>query len=104
MTYAEGRDFYNNATRLSADEFNRLTPVMKRQVAQFSQALNKAIQSAADSVGQGETYSSAMSEYANASNLARAGKTLWDFTVKRALPAGGIGAAGALGWDLFRNR
>lgn len=63
ITYAEARDFYSNATRLSADEFNRLTPVMKAQVGKFTNALGRGIYGAAESVGQGEQYARAMSQY-----------------------------------------
>lgn len=67
LTYSEARDFYSNASRLSADEAQRLTPVMKREVGNFRAALNRSLQGAADQVGQGQNYADAINEYARAS-------------------------------------
>jgi hypothetical protein len=67
LTYSEARDFYSNATRLSADEFNRLTPVMKKQVGEFTSSLNDSITGAAAEAGKKAEYLDAMGEYAAAS-------------------------------------
>lgn len=66
LTYQEARDFYSNISRLSADEAQRLTPVMKAQVGAIRAALNNAIQGTAQAAGKGEQYSSAMAEFADA--------------------------------------
>lgn len=63
MSYQEARDFYSNATRLSADEFNRLTPVMRAKVSEFTAALGRGISRTAEQGGQGERLSQAMSQY-----------------------------------------
>jgi hypothetical protein len=93
MAYPEARDFASNISRLSADEMQRLTPVMKREVAQLSAALNKANAEAAKAAGKGAEYKSAMREYAKAKQLSDA----MDVVIKRAkqaaLPAAGLGGA-----------
>jgi hypothetical protein len=100
ITFSEARDFYSNATRLSADEYGRLTPVMKRQVAEFTKSLGDALQDAAAQVGKGDAYSQAIREYGDAAKWQRragaAGEITRDFLLKKALPAG-------LGYGLYRS-
>jgi hypothetical protein len=43
LTFEPARDFYSNASRLSADEFDGLTPNMKRQVGNFRDALDNSL-------------------------------------------------------------
>jgi hypothetical protein len=69
MTYQEARDFASNISRLSADEFMRLTPQMKQQIGAIRVALNNAVGTAAESVGKGAQYQSAMKEYSKAAQL-----------------------------------
>ena len=98
LTYQEAKDFYSNATRVSADEAMRLTPIMKRQVAQFTSALNTSLEQAAEHVGQLDTYQKAMSEYHNAMRLRALGEGAKDAltsTAAKAVGAAGAGAAGA---------
>lgn len=85
LTYAEARDFASNASRIAFDESQRLTPTMRRQVSQFSQALNGAIEQAADSVGKGDLYRQAMAEYADAMKWQARGEAAQDFAAKRLL-------------------
>lgn len=66
ITYSEARDFYSNASRLSVDEMNRLTPVMKRQIGQFVRELNGSIEGAAEDAGKLSKYQGAMKEYRQA--------------------------------------
>lgn len=66
LTYAEARDFYSNATRISFDEMNTLTPVMKRALGQFTKELGTSIEGAAGQAGQAETYRGAMKDYSGA--------------------------------------
>lgn len=96
ITYGEARDFYSNATRLSADEFNRLTPVMKREVTEFTRKLRSATEEAAESVGKSEQFNAAMEEFAKASGRARTKEELKRLAVKM-LKAGAIGGAAAGG-------
>lgn len=98
LTYQEGRDFYSNATRISADEAQRLTPVMKRQVGQFTAALNASLSQAADQVGKLDQYQQAMSEYHNAMRMRALGEGLkgaLTSTAAKAVGTAGAGAAGA---------
>lgn len=69
LTYEEARDFASNISRLSADEYNRLTPVVAREVANLRVTLNRAIGDAAAKVGKLSDYQAAMREYAQASKL-----------------------------------
>jgi hypothetical protein len=97
LTYGEARDFYSNATRLSADEFNRLTPVMKKQVGQFTGALNRSISDSAGTLGLAPKYEDAMAEYASAKKWSgradTAGKAVGSIA-KKAIPLG-------VGWEVY---
>lgn len=94
MAYEEARDFASNISRLSANEYGRLTPAVAREVANLRVALNQANAQAAKAAGKGAEYKSAMREYAQAMRL----KTAIDTTVKKVLPIMTAGAAaGAAG-------
>lgn len=69
LTYEEARDFASNISRLSANEFGRLTPVVAREVANLRVTLNKEIAGAAVRAGKGKEYAQAMTEYAKAMRL-----------------------------------
>lgn len=69
LNYEEARLFYSNLSRLSADEFKRLTPAMKREIGNMRVALNKALEGATARTNTLPQYQSAMREYAQASNL-----------------------------------
>lgn len=107
LTYDEARKFASNASRLSADETNRLTPVMKRQAAQFSSALGDSNQNAAATAGAGDTYNDAMSTYRKAARI----RDAKDFVSEKAVPAlvnnalkgAGLGLGGALTYGLYRE-
>lgn len=86
LTYSEARDFYNNATRLSADESKTLSPVMKRQIAMFTKELNNSLSGAAGQVGQAQKLESAMNEYHHAMQLKDAGETAKKVFLKVVLP------------------
>jgi hypothetical protein len=93
MAYEEARDFASNISRLSANEFNRLTPAVAREVADMRVALNASIAKAASTVGKGAQYASAMNEYANAMRF----KSAVDSAVagaKRTLPYATAAGAG----------
>ena len=98
LTYGEARDFYTNATRLSADEAQRLAPVMRRYVGQFTADLNRSISGAADQAGKLSQYQKAMSEYHKAMQLQAFRRGLVDVaksTAVKAAAGAGAGAAGA---------
>ncbi len=69
LAYEEARDFASNISRLSANEFQRLTPAVAREVANLRVTLNKAIAETASKAGKGKEYASAMNEYAKAMRL-----------------------------------
>lgn len=94
LLYPEARDFASNISRLSADEYNRLTPVIQREVGNLKTALNNSIGQAADSVGQGDAYRSAMQEYASAAKLNSYKDALLQAFKQGALPAAGAAGAG----------
>jgi hypothetical protein len=93
MAYQEARDFASNIGRLSVDEMNRLTPTMKRQVAELAAELNKANAAAAKAAGKGAEYKSAMREYANAMRMRDTIDTAMKHSKKAALGAAGLGGA-----------
>lgn len=92
LTYREARDFYHNISRLSANEFLRLTPVVKREVSGLRVALNSAIGETARVAGKLPEYQGAMKEYASAAKvkatMQAVGKGAKDAAVKYALPGG----------------
>lgn len=95
MTYEEARDFASNISRLSANEYQRLTPVVAREVANLRVALNEANAQAARQAGKMDEYRAAMREYAQAMRLREAiSKTIR--VAKKAAPW--ATAAGGLAW------
>lgn len=93
LTYEEARDFASNISRLSANEYGRLTPVISREVANLRVALNQAVAKTAAAAGKGEQYAQAMNDYARAMKL----RGLFDDVVtgaKKALPYVTAGGAG----------
>lgn len=102
LTYDEARLFQSNISRLSADEAQRLTPVMKRQVGQIAAELNGAVENTAAGAGKLAEFQSAMKEYAQAkTNEARA-EVLKKWGIKAAAAAT-LGAAGATGIKLMHD-
>ena len=93
LTYQEARDFASNVSRLSANEFGRLTPKMGAEVHKLRVALNKAVGDAATSAGKGPEYFSAMKEYARAARHAETAKLVKKEAAKYLIP-GGLAYAG----------
>jgi hypothetical protein len=103
LTFKEARRFYENATRLSFDEFNRLNPKSKYLLTQFTKALDQSIQDAAESVGQLQNYGKAMKMYKNAAGLRDVGKNVKTKVLPMAAKSA-AGAAGAgLGYQLYKQ-
>ena len=101
LTYEEARDFASNVSRLSANEFGRLTPKMAAEVHKLRVALNKAIGDTAASAGKGPEYLSAMKEYARAARRAELGRAVAKKGLQAAGLTGGAYLAGkALGVDV----
>lgn len=98
LNYGEARDFYTNATRLSSDEISSLTPVMRKAMGDFTQALNSSIEGAAAKAGKLPEFRNAMNEYAKAMRLKAWGeglKTAVTSDAAKAAAGAGAGAAGA---------
>jgi hypothetical protein len=93
LTYDEARLFQSNISRLSADEAQRLTPVMKRAVGNIAGNLGDAVSSTAESGGKLEQFQGAMKEYGRAMRLKDAGEFAKDKAFK-AILGGGATAAG----------
>ena len=62
LTFGEARDFASNISRLSANETQRLTPVIAREVATMRVALNQSLAQTAGQAGKGAEYAQAMTE------------------------------------------
>lgn len=94
LTYSEARDFASNISRLSADEAQRLTPVMRRQVGEIRSALNDAITQTAQGAGQGDQYTGAMQDYSKGMGRQETISDLGDLLKKGAVTTVGGGLAG----------
>lgn len=88
IAYQEARDFASNISRLSADEFGRLTPVMANEVHKLRIALNKSVEMAARQAGKGDDYLAAMKEYAQAAKAYKAFTKTKDAFVNKLIPGG----------------
>lgn len=94
LEFKEARDFYSNISRLSADEYQRLTPVIQREIGKLKGALHTSLQQAADSAGSGPDYASAMREYAQAAKLGSYKDALLKAMTKGAIPVAGAAGTG----------
>ncbi|MEY4387883.1 MAG: hypothetical protein RLY20_3166 [Verrucomicrobiota bacterium] len=94
MVYEESRDFASNISRLSANEFGRLTPAVAREVAELRVALNKANAEAAQKAGKLKEYAAAMTEYQRAMKLRSAVNSAIE-GAKRYAPIASAAGAGA---------
>lgn len=104
LNYGEARDWYTLLGRISADEMSKLPPVVQRDLASTVAALKQDVGAAAETVGKGDQYQSAMQEFAQASRNKQAAKTAVTMAAKYALPAGaGAGAAGYIGKKLSQR-
>lgn len=95
VVYREARDFASVLSRLSSKEYQKLSPVVAREVATMSKELNKAIATTAKQAGKLDEYQSAMKEYARAAKLGKVFEKVAEGAKKGAVPLAG---AGALGW------
>jgi len=82
LTYEEARAFYQNATRLSVDEMNRLTPNAKRLVGKFTHELGQSISQTTAESGALKDYQSFMREYHSAMKMRRQIDALKKWAVK----------------------
>ena len=98
MTYEVARDFASNISRLSSQEYQRLTPVVAREVAGLRVALNKSVADAAKAAGKGAEYAQAMSQYARAMKIRDAVDAAIAGAKKAVLPAALVGGAAGAGY------
>jgi methyl-accepting chemotaxis protein len=74
LSTREAQDFVSNASRMSANEFNKLSGPIQRQVAEVSKALRQALTESLDEVGKGEQYAKGVREYARGAKVEKYGK------------------------------
>lgn len=107
LTYAEARDFESNASRLSADEAKRLTPKVRFLLNQFRSELRDAVAQTAAQAGKQQAYQEALKSYARGAAAQELAGTAKDLLTKEALKGvakgAGIGAGGALGYEIYRQ-
>lgn len=101
LTFEEARDYASTISKLSANEFGKLAPVVQREVGAMRQALQTALTEAAGTVGKAGEYASGMKEYARAAKASKLASEHLPAVVKSVAKATGLGAGGALGWKLF---
>ncbi len=89
MTYEAGRDFASNAGALSTREITAMNAKMQRQVAQFSMAMKESNRAAAEQVGMGKLYDSAMKEYRQAKTIKEGADILKKWAIRAAIGVGG---------------
>lgn len=92
LAFDEGRDWYSSISRMSADDFNKMTPAMKKQVGAIRQALHEAMTESAQTVGRGRQYEKGISEYRRAMKAKEVAKKI----AKYGAGAAGAGAAGSM--------
>jgi hypothetical protein len=95
LGFSDARDFYSAASsKLSPEESQRITPLIRYKLGDFTNALGNSLQTTAAAAGEGENYAKAMREYRNAMRL-KGGIDLGKDVVKKALlPLAGGGALG----------
>lgn len=103
MTYSEARDFYSNATKLSADEFKRLNDVQKFWIGKFTHDLGASIAQTADRNGMLPDYATAMQGAINKGSMSRAGGTAASYTGKTIGRAVGDAAAVGAGYTVLKQ-
>lgn len=90
--FPEARDFYSNISRLSGEDAQKMTPVIKRQVGELRKAFHGDLSDAANAFGMGPQYEQAMKEYGQAANLKEAGGRILKYGLGLGAGAAGLGA------------
>lgn len=100
MTYDEGRDFYQNASKLSASEKMDTKGSMKAAVAQFASELGKSLNETADRGGRAAQLQQGLKEYSQSKQIQGAVSSVGDAVKKNAISSlvkGGLTVAGGAG-------
>ena len=92
ITFDVARDFSSNISRLSANEFQKLTPALQREIVQLRSALGNALQAGAEQAGKGAEYAGGLKEYASAKKAEDMREMLWKL-LKAGIASGGVGGA-----------
>jgi len=100
INYDIGRQFASNAGDLAFGEKQMANKAMLSKVKQFGTALDTSNRAAAVSVGMGDLYDSAMSEFARASNLAEKAAVIKKWAARAAIGAGLYEASKKMGAPL----
>ncbi len=103
ITVERARQYYPAISRMSANEWNSLTPNMQRLIGSVRGEMNTAITAAADTVGKGEQYASGMKEFARGAKLGRYVDTSVKPAVKTALKYLGRGTMIGAGYEAYRH-
>ena len=71
---------------VAADEYNRLSGPIKREIGNLKGSLDQSLTSAADTVGEGANYGRGMREYSQAASLNKFRDVLLKALTQKALP------------------
>ena len=102
LTYSEARNFYSNATKLSASEKMASNPAMKRAIGMFTNSLGDAIGNTADQAGKLSDLQGAMGEYAKAMRMREMGENAAELAKKVGVGAL-FGAGGAAAYKGYKD-
>jgi hypothetical protein len=103
LTFSEARNFYTNASKLSANETGNLTGPMLKKVGGFRAALNDSLTGGADQAGVGNLYRSGLKEYRQAMALKSTGQQLKGVAQSQLGKAIGVGAGGGFAAWLYNK-
>lgn len=98
LTYTEAREFYSNATQLSAKEAMSAKPRTASLLGDFREALDDALTQAADQAGRGADYQKAMRDYHSVMQRRAMLKKAKEIAIKAGVGLGGIGA----GYEVYK--
>ena len=103
LTFSEARDIYTSATKLSAQDYTRLSGPMKANMAEFTKKLGEALNETAGRAGKAEQLQEAMKGYSRAKNLESGVESAKEFIKNEMLKnilKGAIG--GGAGYEAYR--
>lgn len=102
LTYESARDFAQSMGKLSVSEMQSLKGQMGGLVNKLAGALGDANRESAASVGMGDIYDKAMSEYAALKRFASAKEIAAKYIGRSLLSAAGAAGAGAAGYGIYK--
>lgn len=96
LYWEEARRFYSNISKLSANEYQNMSPQMQSAVGQLGRALGGVLRDTAATAGKGDEYAEAMQLWGKSKAWQQFGSNAWTFAKKAAPYAAGVGAGGRL--------